>query len=603
MLVSRWVLPNKPAFASKLQQKGLSDMSEIKTGSAAGIGVVSVLLLLGLTWLTTLAPATAQASGQPANSTAPQQGSPVGTGLTSSDHQMRLDAVLAVAQPMLAEPGRSVVQLSLQDSIARALRHNLDIRVSGYQPAIRLTEVTEAEAAFDAILFGSAQGQLFDQANSDSILTNELVQVGSTLQNVLTPSQPYTNAHDYQYNLGLRKRLAHGGTIEFSQRLRRFRDLRGDEIGLSFNPFYEYGLQLQLSQPLLRDFGIDVNRATIDVRRNNYRVSRQQFALEVINTVTEVESNYWTLVLARQRAKVFRALVDEAELSLARMEARRVLDASAEIVYQNRELIKRSQANLVGALNDVKLQQDRLLESLNDPNLPINEDWEIIPENSPTMRPYHVDRAEALQTALRLRPEIIAQQLQVESAEIIVGLSENQALPRLDLFAQQEITGAGDSYNSAWDQQWRADTINYLLGISFEWPVANRAALAGLSRTRYQQRQEKLTLENVQQQVLADVSMSTHEIENKYAELVERRDAAQAATGTLEAYLAMEATDAVTTPSFLDRKLNAHERLATALLTALQTISRYNIAITNIHRAQGTLLHYNNIKLSELPQP
>ena len=579
-------------------------MSEIKTGSAAGIGVVSVLLLLGLTWPTTLAPATAQAATAPlpANSTAPRQASPVGTDLTASDHQMRLDVVLAVAEPILTEPGRSVVQLSLQDSIARALRHNLDIRVSGYQPAIRMTEVIEAEAAFDAVLFGSAQGQLFDQANSDSILTDDLVQVGNDLQTVLTPSQPYTNAHDYQYNLGLRKRLAHGGTIELSQRLRRFRDLRGDEVGLSFNPFYEYGLQLQLNQPLLRDFGIDVNRATINVRRNNYQVSQQQFALEVINTVTEVESNYWTLVLARQRANVFQALTEEAELSLARMEARRDLDASAEIVYQNRELIKRSQANLVGALNDVKVQQDRLLESLNDPNLPLNEEWEIIPENSPTMRPYHVDRTEALQTALRLRPEIIAQQLQVESAGLIVGLSENQALPRLDLFAQQEITGADNSYNSAWDQQWHADTINYSLGISFEWPVANRAALAGLSRTRYQQRQEKLTLESVQQQVLADVSMSAHEIENKYAELIERRDAAQAATGTLEAYLAMETTDAVTTPSFLDRKLNAHERLASTLLTALQTISRYNIAITNIHRAQGTLLHYNNIKLSELPQ-
>ena len=102
---------------------------------------------------------------------------------------------------------------------------------------------------------------------------------------------------------------------------------------------------------------------TINVRRNTYRSTQQQFALDVIATAAEVENNYWTLVFSRQRVKILLALLAEAELSLEKMSARTELDATADVIFQNRELVTRSQASLASARNDLQLQQDRLLES------------------------------------------------------------------------------------------------------------------------------------------------------------------------------------------------------------------------------------------------
>ena len=42
------------------------------------------------------------------------------------------------------------------------------------------------------------------------------------------------------------------------------------------------------------------------------------------------------------------------------------------------------------------------------------------------------------------------------------------------------------------------------------------------------------------------------------------------------------------------------ERLAGALVGTMDATYRYNLAIMNVYRAQGMLLHYNNIKLEEL---
>ena len=70
---------------------------------------------------------------------------------------------------------------------------------------------------------------------------------------------------------------------------------------------------------------------------------------------------------------------------------------------------------------------------------------------------------------------------------------------------------------------------------------------------------------------------------------------------TLLSYQAQEDADAVITPAFLSQKIDTLERVAGAQANLAQSIQDYNIAIVNVHRAQGKLLHYNNIKLAELP--
>ena len=512
-----------------------------------------------------------------------------------------LDQIIGVDGNILDETHRKTVKLTLQDCIERTLTHNLDIKVRGYDPAIRLSDLIEAQAVFDTTLFGSAQFSIVDRVNQDSLTEQEFVQIGNTLTPVDVPSRPFANTHDYNYAVGLRKRLPTGAIVEASQLLRRYRDLRGDEVGLFLNPYHEYAMQLQLRQPLLRDFGVDVNRASIKAAKNNYRISQQQFHLTVISTLREVETNYWGLVLARQQVNIFAAQLDQAEQSYRKLLARKNLDIDAEMIYRNKGLTERTKASMVAAKSSVLQRQDQLLESINDPNLPIQKEWEIIPTDLPATSTYQIEPAEAFKNALQLRPELIAQKLQLDTAKIAVGVAENQLLPRLDVFAQPEITGAGDSYGQAWDKQWQAKNIDYLAGVSFEVPIGNRAAQAALTRTKHEYQQTKTQLDNFNEQVIVDVSVSIHNLQNSFKEILARQNAAQAETNTLKAHLAVEESEAKITSDFFDRKLNQQERLTNALLNAIESIFRYNVTIVELHRAQGTLLQYNNVKMEEMP--
>ena len=518
---------------------------------------------------------------------------------TFGNRVLAWDKLSRINFPLLTDKSRKTAKLSLEDCIRRTLAHNLDIRISSHDPAIRMADVVQAEAAFDAVLFSSASFSLTDQANLDSGFFNQTIQTNSGSRNKKIPRDPFDQLHDYNYALGLRKRMPTGATIELAQRARR---LRREEDGLFRNPFYQTNLDLELRQPLLKDFGIDINRATIHASRNNFAISQQQFNLKVIETVANVEGNYWQLVYTRQRVRILQELVRQSEITLQRLEKRVNLDAGAGIIARNRGLIERARGDLVTARNDVLIQQARLLQSMNDPDLSLRDLWEIIPMDEPTTKPFTVDRREAFQIALQTRPELISQDLTIDTAALAVGVAKNQLLPRLDLLARQEVTAPGGSMGAAWQDQSDYDTVNYLAGLSFEVPLGNRASRAALQKAKLQERQEKLRLDSFKEQVVLDVTNSLLSLRSAYEETGVRLRAAKAEAGELKAYLALEDAAAKIDVSFLDRKLFAQERLAQYQSILAQAILKYNIAITDIHRAQGTLLHYNNINLAELAE-
>jgi outer membrane protein TolC len=509
--------------------------------------------------------------------------------------------IARLSEPLLNRPDAKQVRLSLSDAIQRALKHNLDLRISSYDPAVRLNDLVRAEAAFDAVLFGSALFDNTDRANLQSGFFTETITTPQGTTTVRKPSDPFVQTEDYNYEIGLRKRLPTGASIEFGQQLRRFR-VEDDADTLFYDPFYEYTYNLQLNQPLLRDFGIDLNRASINAARNNYRASQHQFQLAVINLVAQTEILYWQLVQGRQQVLIFRNLLYRANLDRQRQSARQEYDAQSTIISRSAATVATFKANLIRAESLVLQFQDQLLDLFNDPQLDVKDKWEILVETPPSTQTYVLDRAAAIAAATELRPELQIQKLQLDTADILVGVTENQVLPRLDMLIQQEASGAGTTSGGAWDEQNRFNTIDYQGGVSFEIPLGgNRAAQSDLFSARHQRMQETLRLLDLTKQVEADVSISINNMENAYKTMLARQEAARHQENTLLSYQAQEDADAVITPAFLSQKIDTLERVASNQATLAAAIQEYNIAITNVHLAQGKLLHYNNIKLAELP--
>ena len=100
-----------------------------------------------------------------------------------------------------------------------------------------------------------------------------------------------------------------------------------------------------------------------------------------------------------------------------------------------------------------------------------------------------------------------------------------------------------------------------------------------------------------------DVSISQHDLEATYRELLELRIAAEAQADALRAYQASEDAEAAITADFLNSTIDTLERVSIANQRLARVIFRHNLAILNINRAEGVLLRYNNLKLAELPEP
>jgi hypothetical protein len=56
------------------------------------------------------------------------------------------------------------------------------------------------------------------------------------------------------------------------------------------------------------------------------------------------------------------------------------------------------------------------------------------------------------------------------------------------------------------------------------------------------------------------------------------------------------------TPDFVNRKLNQQEILAQARRENARALTDYNVAISALERAKGTILKYDNVLMQEEPQ-
>src|SRR5688572_19864833 len=128
-----------------------------------------------------------------------------------------------------------IVRMPLQEIMQRAVANNLDVKVAGYGPAIESTRVVEAEARYDPTFFVNSQ---FQSNNRD-----QAAAFSSTDQ-----------ADVWQTQVGLRQNLPSGGQAELRNDFNRTEG-QGDAGFFTVNPFYTSELVLQVTQPILRDFG------------------------------------------------------------------------------------------------------------------------------------------------------------------------------------------------------------------------------------------------------------------------------------------------------------------------------------------------------------
>ncbi len=463
------------------------------------------------------------------------------------------------------------IELSLADTIQRALDSSYNIRVQSYNPAIAATNIVEAEAAFDMIFFSNAT---FIKRNTPTETT-------------LAPTDSTTRV----FSTGIRKLLPTGMGVEVSWNVTR-QEFETAFAFATLNPSYRNELAFQVRQPFLRGFGIDFNRAQINLAKNDRRISKHQFERVVQDHLLLVEEAYWQLTAARRSLVIESRLIAEFQKIYDYLEDRIDFDVTPVELTASKARLDIQIANFARVKQNVRDAEDNLKNLMNDAVLNLADDIEIVPTEFPTAEPIILDRLAELQAALDNRQELHEAKLGIESAKINVGVAKNQVLPRFDVRFTYTYDALGKSQHDAFQDLSDLDFHNYTVGLEFEWPIGNRGARTALRRARNQHAQALASLKLQIEGIIREVNQAIRELNTSYEQIGANQTSAES---TIEEVEAIEARAERRDPEQLDRELGAQGRLASARQSLLQALINYNIAVARLERAKGTLLEYNNV--------
>jgi outer membrane protein len=469
------------------------------------------------------------------------------------------------------------VRLGLAEAVQRALEYNYTIRVEAYNPAISRTQLVEAEAAFDAEFFLDTTSNRADQQTIDPRLP------------VDTQTVTYEGGFRQLLPTGMRVQTSLGQQRNWTGAPQQFKHL---------NPLYNSNFIVSFTQPLLRGFGLDVNRAQINISRAEVNIAYETFVQQVRETLLNVEIAYWRLSEARRRAAIIAETSAQYWATFQALYRRREHDvtvvelASAESRWRTREV------QYMEAVRNIKQAEDQLKNLLNDPYLLLSDDVEIIPVETPFMAQLAHDQLEAVRTALEERNEIRAARQRIEQARISTSVAKNGTLPRLDLSFNYEVQGLAHTADNSFDHLTTNRYISYQVAVQFAVPIGNRAPRAAWRRAELQEAQAVVAQYQIIDDIVQQVNTAVRAINVRYSQIPPQLEAVRSADAQLRAY---QARTQRIDPLYLENELSSVERLSSERDTLLSVIIEYNIARIGLERAKGTLLEFNNVVITDQP--
>ncbi|HZZ43024.1 MAG TPA: TolC family protein [Tepidisphaeraceae bacterium] len=486
-----------------------------------------------------------------------------------------------------------VRRMTLQEIIQRAVANNGDVRVAGYDPAIEQTRIMEAEGNFDPTFFTNYQYSYRDDQTA-GIATPDPT---NPLRNIVTNFDDIRNG---QFQTGVRQNLESGGQIEAREQLTYTYEQPERTVN---NPFYESQLVLEITQPILRNFGSVVNRARIDIARSNTRISVLDFRKQLEETLFNIEKTYWELSAAERTVKTLEEELQRTENTADILLKRFGQEVSRVQTSQAASSVEARRTRLIQARAQVLDLSYQLKKFMGDPSIPVAGPDVILPASQPVVEPLNFIKSEQIDAAMENRFDLAQQLLRIEAAGIVARVAKNNLLPALNLVGGLGSQGNDTEAEQSWYDQNDFGHINYKIGFQFEVPIGNRAAQAIMKRSVLQRQQAIDQYQALVQQASLDVEQALNQVNSSWSLTAASRQSRLAAQDALDALQEREARGEPLTPDFVNRKLSAQEQLATQEQEEAEAIASYQTAIAQLERAKGTLLRYNNVQISEQNLP
>jgi outer membrane protein TolC len=478
--------------------------------------------------------------------------------------------------------GGVLVEMTLEEAIARALEMNLDIQSARLNPEIQNYSLFSARAAF-APSFSMTVGQ----NNSSQQSTSQLDGGARTSTDRLT------------FNTSISKPVPwYGGQLSA-----RFNNSR-TETNNSFstlNPSFRSSLSFDYTQPLLSGFRIDNQRNALRTQEIQLEITDIQILSQIENITNRVRTNYWGLRTSIEQIEILRRSLAQAQELLAQNRIRVELGTMSELqVVQAEAQVANAEQSLLNAevqWRNQELTFKRLLLGGADDPLLLQT---VNPTDLPQIAEQPVDIQAAIQAALGQRTDIRQQRQQRDISELNLEVTQDNLKPSLNLSASYSVSGVGGDqyqrdqlggepvliapggYQDGLQAIWDRDTPTWNLSLNFSYPIGNQSAKANLERARLQMKQTELALKNQELAIVTEVTNAGLAVGDTYLQL----QAAQRSREVSERSAEIEQTRFSVGASTNYETTQALDDLRSARLSELRAIINYINAIAEFEKVQ-----------------
>ncbi len=494
-----------------------------------------------------------------------------------------------------------------------ALAHNLNIRIDRYAPQIARYQLRAAYGLYDPLLSLQAsysfnkQPPTFDpkkftqfkptlqqdfttnQVNQDAPYEETIVSAGTALAGVLPTGLSYNFFARSSYEDARSFPIP---AVVFSQSVTGLVILPSSNIPET-NLFYPR-IGLQLSQPLLKNFWIDLHRRNIQIEKVNLKLSDLTLKEGLMSTVTVVATNYYNLIFAREQINLQTAALDQARRLLEDTRRRVQGGVLPPLDQQQAESsVETFQTALFSAEQNYIRQQNTLknlltddFQSWMDTTLAPSENLEPIVELPP-------NRAASWMNALLRRPDVLAMKLELEKHDINLRFAYNQLFPSLNLVGSYGWAATDHSFSQSMNTLRQGSFPFYSVGVIFSVPLGNTTARNDHKAARLAKEQALLQFKRLQEAVLKEVDTAVKLTETTFKQIASTRKAREFAQAALESMQRQYEAGAVTGFFVVD----AQRVLALARFAEVRALADYNVALAQLALSEGVTLEKNHIDL------
>ena len=489
--------------------------------------------------------------------------------------------VVGQALPPL-DSGATLVSMTLEQAIARAVENNLDIQSARLDPLIQAFSLDAARGVFSPSLNAT-----YGYTNSTNQSTSQLDGGARTI------------SQRHIFNTSMSKVMPwYGGRLSAN-----FNNSR-TETNNAFatrNPSYSSSLSFNYTQPLLAGLKIDNQRAALETQVIQSEIVDLQVQTQIENITHQVREAYWSLRAAIEQIEIQRRSLAEARQVLEETQINVRLGRMVELQMAQAEAsVASAQQSLLNAeiqWRNTELAFKRLLISgAADPLLTQT----INPDDEPVLASQEVDIAAAVETALRQRTDIRQQRQQREITLVDLDVTRSNALPDLsltaayslqgvggDLFSRSELGGAPvlvrpGGYSDGLQSIADFDTPTWSLTLNASYPLGTNVAKLDLEQARLQLRQAELALRSQELAILTQVTTAGLAVRNTFQQIEAARRAREASERNANAERLRFSVGLATNFEVV----TAQNQLTSARLSELQAIIDHMLAIAEFERVQ-----------------